>query len=93
MNFLNNFAGLLGDDVKLPHYTPGQVLGGVLDVFYFVAGVAAVVVIIIAGYYFVTGGSDPATVAKAKNAILYAVVGLIIIIIAFSITNFIVGAF
>lgn len=69
------------------------VLLGVLDTVYFLAGVAAVIVIIIAGILYSTSNGDSAKVQKAKNAILYAVVGLVFVLSAFIITAFIVGRF
>jgi len=73
--------------------TPAQVLQAGLNTFYFIAGIVAVVAIILAGFYFVTAGGNPTTITKAKNTILYAVAGLVIIIIAFAITQFIIGSF
>jgi len=52
-----------------------------------------VIVIIISGFMFVTAGSDSNTVTKSKNAILYSVIGLVVIMSAFVITQFIIGRF
>lgn len=92
MNIFNNMAGILSGKIdNLPTTKPEVIIANGLGVFYFVAGVVAVVTIIIAGYYFVVGGGNPATVSKAKTAILYSVIGLIIIIMAFAITRFVIG--
>lgn len=64
-------------------------LQGLLNTVYATAGIVAVIVIIIAGYIYVTSDGDAARVKQAKNAIIYAVVGLVVIILAFSITAFI----
>ncbi len=69
------------------------VLNGVLSAIYFVVGAFAVVVIILAGYTFLMSAGDPAKVTKARNAILYAVIGLIVVIFAFVITQFAIGRF
>lgn len=58
-------------------------------VLYFLAAIA-VVVIIIAGFMYVVSGGDASAVTKAKNTILYAVVGLIVAIMAYAIVNFVV---
>lgn len=42
-------------------------------------------VIVLAGYFFVTSGGDPAKVTQAKNMVLYALIGLVIILMAQSI--------
>ena len=39
-----------------------------------------------------TSAGDPDKVKNAKNAIMYAVIGLIVTLMAFAITNFIIGA-
>ena len=58
-----------------------------------VAGFAAVVVIIISGIQFITSSGDPQKVNKAKNSILYASIGLVIVALARIIIFFIVGSF
>ncbi len=78
-------------DINIPDVSAISVLGGVLDGIYFIVGAVAVVIIILAGFSFASAAYDPAKIAKAKNAILYSVVGLIIVIIAFAITQFIIG--
>jgi hypothetical protein len=44
-----------------------------------VAGVAAIIVIVIGGIRFMVSGGDPSSVASARNSIIYALVGLILI--------------
>ena len=79
--------------INIPKDNANDVLAGVLNGVYFTAGAVAVVVIILAGYSFTTSVYDPAKITQAKNALLYAVVGLIVIVIAFFVTQFIMGGF
>lgn len=65
----------------------------ILGIVYFVAGIIAVIVIIIAGFTYTTSGGDAGAVKKAKNMILYSVVGIVVIAMAFVITQFIAGRF
>jgi heme O synthase-like polyprenyltransferase len=76
---------------NIPTNSAFDVLGGVLSGIYMIVGAVAVIVIILSGFSFASASYDPAKVAKAKNAILYSVVGLIVVIIAFAITQFIIG--
>lgn len=69
------------------------IMTNILNPVYFWAGVIAVIVIVAAGFYYTTSNGNSAQVARAKNAILGAVVGLIVILAAFAITSFITGAF
>lgn len=96
-----NFVSLLSEaaakidpgKVGLPVVDANKVISGGLNLFYFSAGAVAVIVIILAGYTFSTAVYDQAKITQAKNAILYAVVGLIVIIVAFTVTQFIMGRF
>lgn len=66
-------------------------LGKLLNGVYQIAGVVAVLTLIIAGLRMITGGDNPETVATARKAIIYACVGLIVIISAFVITQFVIS--
>lgn len=93
---LNNFAALLnpGDVDNLPTSTDGSdILAGGLNLVYFIAGVAAVIVLIIAGIMYVTSNGDQNGIERAKNMILYAIVGLVVIVVAFTITQIVIGRF
>jgi type IV secretory pathway VirB2 component (pilin) len=80
-------------EVNILKLTADEVLQNGLNIVYFLAGVVAVIVIIIAGIYYATSAGDSGKITKAKNMILYSVVGIVIILSAFAITNFVVGRF
>ncbi len=76
----------------LPNATAGSentVLSGLLNTVYAAAAIVAVVVIIVAGLYYTMSHGQPDQIKRAKNAILYAVIGLIVVIAAFAITWFV----
>ena len=54
-------------------------------------GVIALIVITIASFQFVISQGDSARVAKARNAIIYAAIGLAVCILAFTIVQFTVN--
>ena len=68
-------------------------LEGLLNTVYFIAGIAAVIAIIMGGFWYVTGGDNPQQVQKGKNAIIYASIGLVVVLAAFGITGFVAGRF
>lgn len=70
-----------------------DVLNGALNIFYFISGAVAVITIIISGFTMVTVGNKSDSVAKARNSILYAVIGIVIIVFAKTITWFILKRF
>lgn len=51
----------------------------------------AVIVIIIGGVQYMTSTGDAGKVKKAKDTILYAVIGLVIVALAAVIVNFVIG--
>ena len=59
----------------------------------FVLGAVSIVVIIFAGIFYTTSIGDSAMITKAKNTLLYAVIGLIVAISAYAIVNFILATF
>jgi hypothetical protein len=57
-----------------------------------VAGVGAVITIIVAGIRFIVGGGDSNAVAGARRAVIYALLGLVIIVTGRLIIGLIVGS-
>lgn len=56
-----------------------------------VIGIAAVVVIIIGGFKYILSAGDPNSINSAKNTILYAVIGLVISVVARAIIIFVLN--
>jgi hypothetical protein len=77
----------------VPNDNATTILSTGLNAVYFVTGAVAVIMLIIGGLNYITASGDPGKMTKAKNTILYAVVGLVIVIAASAITNFVVGRF
>jgi len=57
----------------------------------FAAGSISVIMIAIGGFKYVTSLGESQAVAKAKDTILYSIIGLAVSILAFAIVNFVVG--
>ena len=79
-------AGCYGNANQLP-----GVITGILNAIIVVAGLVAVVFVLIGGINYMTSAGDSAKVKKAKETILYAVIGLIIAALSFAIVNFTIG--
>jgi hypothetical protein len=47
-----------------------------------VVGIVAVIMIIVGGFRYITSGGNDASVTAAKNTILYAVIGLVVVALA-----------
>lgn len=78
------------DKVGLPKVS-GSVLQNVMNTVYFWGGVIAVIVIIAAGFLYVTSANNAQQITRAKNAILGAVIGLVVILLAFVITSIVIN--
>jgi len=61
-----------------------------VDVFLWIAGVLAVVMIIYAGLTMMMSAGDSSKYEKAKKTLIYAVVGLIVVILSYLIVRFVV---
>ena len=57
-----------------------------------VLGLLAVIVIIYGGFMFTTATGDASKVKKAKDTIMYGVIGLVIALLAYAIVNFVVSS-
>jgi len=70
--------------------TLGEAVGAIVNVVLSVLGLVATVIIIIGGFIWMTSGGNPDQVGKAKKLMMAGVIGLIIILLAWSISHFLV---
>lgn len=63
----------------------------IVNIMLFLLGAIAVIMIIIGGIRYATSNGDSSQTKAAKDTILYAVIGLVVAIMAYAIVNFIVG--
>ncbi len=71
----------------------GPVLKTVTDVLLFILGAIAVIMIIIGGIKYTISNGDSSQVTSAKNTILYAVIGLVVALLAYAIVGFVIDSF
>lgn len=65
-----------------PLFGPTGIITKATQLIAILVGIASVFMIIVSGIRFITSSGDPNTVNGAKNTLLYAVIGLVIAIIA-----------
>ena len=63
----------------------------IVNTMLFLVGVLSVIMIIYGGIQYVISVGDSGKVAKAKNTIIYAIVGLIVAILSYAIVNFVIS--
>ncbi len=72
-------------------YGPDGIITKIANIIAIIAGIAATIIIVIAGIQFMVSTGDPGKVSSARNAILYAVIGLVVIVLARTLVVFVVG--
>lgn len=68
-----------------------ELITNVVNIFSVIVGIIAVIMIIWGGLKYITSGGDSGNVTGAKNTILYAIIGLIIVALAQVIVRFVLG--
>ncbi len=70
-----------------------RIIRSIINLFSLVVGVVSVVMIIIGGLKYITSGGDSGNVTGAKNTILYAIIGIVIVALAQFIVRFVLTRF
>ena len=65
----------------------------IVNVLLFFIAAIAVIMLIIGGIRYVVSGGDQSAVTAAKNTILYAIIGIIVAILAYAAVNFVLDSF
>lgn len=86
-------------DLSLDEKTGCKVEGGttrvnnlitdVINLFSIIVGIVAVIMIIVGGFKYVTSGGDSGNISGAKNTIIYALIGLVIVALAQFLVQFV----
>ncbi|USN96553.1 MAG: hypothetical protein H6797_05850 [Candidatus Nomurabacteria bacterium] len=71
----------------------GGIFRTITNVLLFLIGAISVIMLIIGGIRYVVSGGDSTAVQNAKNTILYAIVGVVVAILAYAVVNFVVSSF
>lgn len=65
-------------------------IASVVSVLMFILGALSVIMIIVGGIRYTTSNGDSGRIKAAKDTITYAVVGLVVAILAYAIVNFVI---
>ena len=69
----------------------GGVLGDITSTILYIVGAISVIMLIFGGIKYAISAGDSKKVTDAKNTILYAIIGLAITILSYSIIKFVLG--
>lgn len=86
-------------DISIPNLpgssggsTVPSLIESTLNILTWAIGVIAVIMVIVGGLQYVLSAGDPGKATRAKDTILYAVIGVVVTIMAYSIVKFIIGS-
>lgn len=86
-------------DAALKSVNPGNttdlpgMIKTIINVLLFVIGAVSVIMIVVGGIKYTTSNGDSNAVKSAKDTILYAIIGVVVSLLAFAIVNFVVTYF
>lgn len=70
---------------------PNGILTKTVNIIATIAGIAAVIVILVGSIRYITASGDSGKVSSAKNTVIYALVGLAVVVVARSIIVFVIN--
>lgn len=77
------------DNTENPLVGKDSIFMRAVNIIAWIIGVASIIIIIIAGLKYVTSSGDPKGIESAKNTLIYAVIGLVIFLLAQGILLFV----
>lgn len=63
----------------------------IINIISMIAGVVAVIMILISGFKYITSNGDSSSIKSAKDTLLYAVIGIVIVALSQTIVRFVIG--
>ncbi|MFO0881994.1 MAG: pilin [Candidatus Saccharimonadales bacterium] len=68
---------------------PEDLVAKIINIFSWVVGAIAVIMLIFAGFKYVTSGGDAGKITSAKNTIIYALIGLVVVALSQTLVIFV----
>lgn len=68
-----------------------EVVTNVINILLYIVGAASVIMLIVGGIRYIMSQGDQAAISAAKNTILYAIIGVIVAIIAYAVVNWVIN--
>ena len=91
-----NMAGQSAAALQTSGYSSSSSIGSIVAIvikaFLGLLGIIFIVLLVLAGYNWMTAAGDEQKVTKAKDTIRTAIIGLVIIMAAWGLTSFVMGA-
>lgn len=85
-----NGIGESGTDCSAGEKGVNHIFKAIVDILSLIVGVVSIISIIAGGFKYITSGGESAKVGNAKSTIMYAVVGLVVVVLAQVIVRFVI---
>lgn len=95
---VTNMSVSSGADCAKGNGQPSQLFGDggifnrITSILLFIVGAVAVIMLIFGGIRYIVSGGDQANVTAAKNTILYAIVGIVVALLAYAAIKFVTSS-
>ncbi len=83
-------AGGTKINVDVPHTDIGTAVHNIVNTLILAAGILAVVFVLVGAFQYVVSGGNPEATRKAKDTILFALIGAVVAMVAYAIVNFVI---
>jgi multisubunit Na+/H+ antiporter MnhB subunit len=93
LSLQNGANAAKGTDQVTNMFGATGIFNTITNIMLFLVGAISVLMIIIGGFRYVVSGGNSTSVSAAKNTILYAVIGIIVAILAYAVINFVISSF
>lgn len=93
MNITNGAGCSQGTGVPTELFGTGGMFTTIANVALYIIGAVSVLMLIYGGIRYTISGGETASVTAAKNTILYAIVGIVVALLAYAIVNFVITSF
>lgn len=73
--------------------TAGKLIQTIINILLFAIGAISVIMIIVGGIRYVLSNGNSSQINSAKDTVLYAVIGLVVALLAYAIVGFVINQF
>jgi predicted signal transduction protein with EAL and GGDEF domain len=90
MSLIHTTVASIIDTSGLPNPNTANTENDIVTLVFQISASIAVLMVVVGGFRYIIARGDPNATASARNTILYAIVGLVVVMAAYSIVTFVV---
>src|SRR5947209_3253133 len=90
-NGVQTASGTAGCANNNTNFSLTHIATSAVNIFSWVVGIVAVIMIIVGGFRYITSGGSSDKIGSAKNTLIYAIIGLIIVALAQFIVHYVIS--